>query len=67
MLIWGRRLLHGVRTVSDEASEIAANNAVPCRTLAIVKSLLDVLCNVLRSSLVSRDALQLGRGKNRGM
>lgn len=51
--------VYGVRTVGDEASKVATNNTVPCRTLAVVKCLLDVLCNVLQSWLISTHVLWL--------
>lgn len=43
----------GEHTVGDEASKIAADNAVPCRTLTLVERLLDVLRNILPSVIVS--------------
>lgn len=35
------------RTVGDKASKIAADNAVPCRTLPLVECFLDMLGNIL--------------------
>lgn len=35
------------RTVGDKAAEIPANDAVPCRALAVIEGLLDMLGNIL--------------------
>lgn len=43
----------GKHTVGDEASKIAADNTVPCRTLPLVERLLNVLRNILPSVTVS--------------
>lgn len=33
--------------VSDEASEVSANDAVPSRTLALIEGSFDMLCDIL--------------------
>lgn len=48
-----RKCGKGFRTVGDEASEVAANDAVPCGSLALVKRLLDVLSDILPPQHVS--------------
>lgn len=44
----------GNRTVGDEASKIAADNAVPCRPLPLIECFLDVLRNILSSFSISK-------------
>lgn len=53
--------------MSDEATKVTADNAVPCGTLALIERPLDVLCNILEGVLApphSRRSMGTPRGTN---